>query len=1160
MSIKQELNLIKADAIKALDSLYSKLNKNKYDSYRVRINKLARRDYAAKLKDELISLTKIQPEQIIETKKAVKKLISKTQIENVVKKLKNDKIQMSQKISSSLRKLVDKTKSDIIAGIKTTFDFSNKAFSNSKQRSDILKELASACQNRNNLSGSKSKILTKTINENGTQFQTVNDEFLKRLEDSAFGALKHSNQTKSDLEYNVIIQNGEGEIEFSSIDYSESTNKMDNGAFFKYYNSFPMDLSRYGVFKNFDQSNYDNTCLVDALVSSGLSDEKYSTLISSLKSREIPICKLPEICELIDIQINLKKASDKSHVKQYGKSDDQYNIGLIDNHFFINEDVEITSFAVKNALEICHLDGWRSFYKIKDGKYKKDSSKYITSFNLIELLLENKDKFLKQITIEDIEIASTQFYNSVDQTIHNLVEVDIENKNLVRKVKFVDKEKDEKKSLLNVFFDFETHTNHKKVHVPYLCRYITDLDSDSKVFLSKNCGKLMIKDIVDNLNPELFSGVRLIAHNAGYDFNFIIRHLYRVQCIYRGSHLISASGIVTSFRKDSKHVFRIEVKDSYNMIASPLRDFPGMFGLESIKEVMPYDLYNIQGKIDQRYVSIEYALTFLKEKDHKQFIENIKKWNLEQDGKFDIIEYSSKYCDLDCKILRSGYNTFRTWMKEITALNIDKYLTLPSISDAFLIKQGCYEDVYELSGIPNRFIQGSVVGGRTMTCRNEMQIFESEQDPVTGEFSKMQDFDGVSLYPSAMHRMEGFLKGIPKLIKNLDYEHLKNFDGYFVDILITKVGKNLDFPLASIKNEDGIRNFTNDLVGKEIRVDKVSLEDLIEFQKIEFKVLRGYYFDDGFNPKIKDEILTLFNKRLEMKKIGNKIEVVYKLLLNSAYGKNIMKAITEKLDIIDGEENFKKFVYRHYNWVKEVVEISDSDKYKIKSIKPTNTHFSRPHVGVMVLSWSKRIMNEVMCTAQDNGIKLYYQDTDSMHLEEKHITTLEKAFFDKYGRELIGTKLGQFHSDFEMKLYNEDGSKKKFKDIHAVKSIFLGKKSYIDVLQGTNILTGEIETDYHIRMKGIPNSTIKYVCEKYNKTPYEIYQLHYKGKVIDYDLTEKGSKANFKTSSGFSVSTLDHFTRYITYDDEIRKSFNKYKDEVNSNGKIVDILKFNSLD
>ena len=40
-------------------------------------------------------------------------------------------------------------------------------------------------------------------------------------------------------------------------------------------------------------------------------------------------------------------------------------------------------------------------------------------------------------------------------------------------------------------------------------------------------------------------------------------------------------------------------------------------------------------------------------------------------------------------------------------------------------------------------------------------------------------------------------------------------------------------------------------------------------------------------------------------------------------------------------------------------------------------------LGIGILSMSKRIMNEVICLVEDLNIKIFYQDTDSMHLFEK---------------------------------------------------------------------------------------------------------------------------------------------------------------------------------
>ena len=94
----------------------------------------------------------------------------------------------------------------------------------------------------------------------------------------------------------------------------------------------------------------------------------------------------------------------------------------------------------------------------------------------------------------------------------------------------------------------------------------------------------------------------------------------------------------------------------------------------------------------------------------------IKK-NLNQ---YDIVQYALNYCLIDCEVLMNGYMKFREWMFEITNLDLDKYITLQSLANKFMIFSGCYEGVYQLSGTPQHFISQCIVGGRCMTNSNKM--------------------------------------------------------------------------------------------------------------------------------------------------------------------------------------------------------------------------------------------------------------------------------------------------------------------------------------------------------------------------------------------------------------------------------------------------------
>ena len=84
-------------------------------------------------------------------------------------------------------------------------------------------------------------------------------------------------------------------------------------------------------------------------------------------------------------------------------------------------------------------------------------------------------------------------------------------------------------------------------------------------------------------------------------------------------------------------------------------------------------------------------------------------------------------------------------------------------------------------------------------------------------------------------------------------------------------------------------------------------------------------------------------------------------------------------------------------------------------------------------------------------------------------------------------------------------------------------------MEGIN-KNGDKEIGYHIRMKGIPNSTILYECEKQGYlTPYDLYIDLYNGEKISFDLTNGRSKVNFKFNSDYSINSVCNFTRSLQF-------------------------------
>ena len=436
------------------------------------------------------------------------------------------------------------------------------------------------------------------------------------------------------------------------------------------------------------------------------------------------------------------------------------------------------------------------------------------------------------------------------------------------------------------------------------------------------------------------------------------------------------------------------------------------------------------------------------------------------------------------------------------------------MADAYMTEQGCYEGVHKIAGVPQRFISNASVGGRVM-CADNKRV------RLRGKGAKQQaDFDGVSLYPSAMARILGFLRGSPK-VWHVGVD-LSKVDGYFLKIRVTGVGKKWRFPICRIRTEEGINHWTNDLEGKTLTVDRFTLEDLVKHSHITYEIIQGYYFDEGRNKRVNEVIKHLFNMRKQYQKEGNPLQLIIKLVMNAAYGICGLKPIETDIKYVNEGDDCTDFWQLHCNRIKVATRMNNR-QWRFELYKEIDTHFNRQHVACEILSVSKNIMNEVMCLAEDIGAMIQYTDTDSMHIDNDMVTTLDDAFRAKYGRELIGEELGQFHTDFEFKtsyhvvdgkLERVGSSMKPIGEITAVQSIFIGKKTYIDKLQDA---TGQ--QCYHIRAKGCPSSCILAKCDSdFGSDPMRLYDAWYEGNGVKIDLTS-GGNCCFKSNKNGTMTT-----------------------------------------
>lgn len=929
------------------------------------------------------------------------------------------------------------------------------------------------------------------------------------------------NETSVDGSDKLIIQEIMDLKHITLIPFDKKKDK-NQGGFFKYYNLTAIDLTDFQIY-DYKQDVYTENCFVYALMKSEILTEiEINSIRFMCCGMYVPCNKITEVCDKFNLTIRVKITSTNHIVKKYGKGERIINIGLIDKHYFAIKTIPYTLYSIKHYEDLKEKEKWNEFIK----KDERNKDRYTDSFQAIKYMFENKEKYFQDMPYEDM--LDTQYANEVGEiTDLTYLDSDIQpnkvyekkiNGNLISTYNY-GKQVELKFEL--VYFDFETITEGEN-HSAYLV-----CNSETQTKYGTDCGKLMLYDLCNKFGATT-EVLILVAHNAGYDYRFIMKHLILDSETTSGKRLLQSTG---KFCYGKGKFMKIIIKDSLSISSMSLDKWGKAMKVPSEKQIMPYDLYtakNVNSIFIDKAICKSACIDEYKKKKYcegieateeeatkfyDKFLENAIKWGCIKDDKINIIAYSKYYCDMDINVLKECYTKMRAICLETFDIDILDCMSSSQLAQRFMEINGVFEDVYMLSSTPREYIMKCIEGGRVMCADNVKHSIAL----------KVADFDAVSLYPSAMDRLEGYLKGKPKVLQNLNYESLKNYDGYFVQIIVKTIKTPRSFSLMSDKNEDGIRVFDNELP-KKMYVCKQKLEDLIEFQGITFDIIDGYYYDEGRNYKLRDVIRFAFNERIKLKAEGNPLQEVYKLIMNGAYGKTLQSAYDEKIIFIYGEQKLQDYVSKNYNSIDNYIEFSDPNdeykKYRVKLIKPINSVFNNVPCGVEVLGMSKRIMNEVMCLAEDNEMKIYYQDTDSMHIEDRHIEPLSKLYEEKYGRTLIGKNMGQFHSDFSSDKIKEN--------IIAVKSLFLGKKCYIDVLEGEDE-NGIVVQDYHMRMKGVNDIAIKYYCLTNNINPYELYKKLYEGNKIKLDLTAGGNKCSFEFNKNYTITSNSAFIREISF-------------------------------
>lgn len=601
-----------------------------------------------------------------------------------------------------------------------------------------------------------------------------------------------------------------------------------------------------------------------------------------------------------------------------------------------------------------------------------------------------------------------------------------------------------------------------------------------------------------------FKQVTLIAHNQNYDIKYLLPHLHKVNYFGTSSN---AKGFTASY-----YDLRLKCIDSYRIFTTALRNMPKMFGLPSVKEVFPYTFFTKEVVENMGEYPISEVLEHIKEGDRATFLSQVGPL-IEDDGKIDVKAMSIKYCSTDVLLLAVCYLKFRDSLllqMELDALN---YYTSASIADAVYKKYAVYNGVYDLVGYCRTFIEKTVRGGRVLSYM---------QKKIRVKGKRMTNVDACSLYPTAMlmlaRELGGLPCGKPKRIQEdqLNYDFLSQYKHYFVKVHVKRYGRETQFPILCDEIGGSLKYyFTLPEGGVTTHLNSIALEDLVKYNEVDpvadIEYIEGYYFDGETNDCIGSLMIYLYELRKMYKKAGNPIQEVYKLLLNSGYGKTLMKRYDTESSLITFKDENDKYeqLGKHIHTLKSYTEINE--KQLVIDTAKTGVHSNRAHIGSLILAMSKRIMYRLSDILERQGEKIYYTDTDSVYIEEAALPALEKTWKELYGYDFQGNDMGQFHSDITAPAGASD--------VYISDFTCIGPKMKSSTIQYD--LDGEHKTGINYTCKGITKGCFVQEAKERETDIHAIYDLIYDGNTVTFDLAKVGCSFESTPCGTFSRAVFN---------------------------------------
>ena len=682
---------------------------------------------------------------------------------------------------------------------------------------------------------------------------------------------------------------------FRLVQISKHRRRGKAGHYFPYSNDTKLPLHRYQIYKttgadyeeNKDKfENGNKHCLIRCLEIYGVATALLNRITLSFQENTYFEKKnLLAVSNIIEKSIVLHFTDEKKEYRrskqQYGRFTEVINIGLIEKHYFVNEPVQYTAFFTKNYNKCKDYTRGADIVKFRTGTQEglvryRTTEAYTDSYTLIRNLF---------VDGHFTPIAHRE-YETISKGGINLQNIENEQKEFEIKIPDV-------KNVKTYYADTETTVNAEGKHIIYMAGVVNEECENAMIFKDGDIITEMFDYVMDD--TDFGDIINIYFHNLKYDAGIIQHSVFYKSSVEKGNTMYSIK-ILHKGRT-------FNLIDSYKLITVGLKKFKKDFQLDFGKaEAIAYTFYKTD---TPDIVSVEEYKNALAPADRKTFMDVLAEdgEEFEYDEKaqtFNCVEYYKMYLNLDCLTLRAGLQKFNTNIEIFTdgALNISNCLTISSLGHKYFSMNGAYDGLYNICGNLRAYVSKAITGGRV----HINPLYKKVE--VAGPISYL---DVVSLYPSAMARLcneTGYATGKATYFSG---EPVATACYFIATVKITKINKFQQMAMVCHRHEGKLLyvNEINEPIT--VYIDKITLEDWIKFCLIDYEIIEGVQWCEGYNNTAGAVVHRLAGERARYKEEKNEtMSTLIKLILNSAYGKTIQKTSNQQIIYRNNEDYIAK--------------------------------------------------------------------------------------------------------------------------------------------------------------------------------------------------------------------------------------------------------------